>query len=77
MTEFKKFQVFEILKLLINKLITPYVLTITSIKKKKRKSMTLMFNVRRNGKIINLSVHFHFIVCAPPTPPTSAAGGEF
>ena len=35
MTEFKKFQVFEILKLLINKLITPYVLTITSIKKKK------------------------------------------
>ena len=28
--------------------------------------MTLMFNVRRNGKRINLSVHFHFMVCASP-----------
>ena len=25
-----------------------------------------MFNVRRNGKRINLSVHFHFMVCASP-----------
>ena len=37
--------------------------------------MTLMFNVRRNGKRINLSVHFQFIVCPPPPTPHFCCGG--